>query len=457
MANYQFERPADAKMRLGMFINAEGHHVAGWRHPESRAGAGQDIQHYVEMARAAERGKFDMLFKADSQSTFGPDDVNNWKRGTSACQFEPITLFSALAMVTRNIGLVATSSTTYNDPFHVARFFGSLDRLSGGRAGWNLVTSSAASEAYNFSYDAHVPHADRYERAREFVQVVMGLWECWEPDAFVGDKEKGLYFDPAKLHFLNHRGKHFKVRGPLTVLPSPQRRPVVVQAGQSEDGRDLAAETAEVLFAVQQRVEPARDAYRDIKSRMLAKGRRPESLLIMPGVMPVIGDTIEEAEAKFDELNQLILPDQGLPVLSDIVGTDLSKYPLDGPLPPKPPINTQQGRQAVVYELAEREGLSIRQLYQKLTGQRAHRVICGTAQSVADDLEMWFKTGGADGFNIMPLIFPSGLEDIVTKLIPELQRRGLFRKEYESTTLRGNLGIVEPVARKKTVSLAAVQ
>ena len=448
MADTKFERKPGEKMRLGMFINAEGHHVAGWRHPEVRAGAGLDIAHYANIARIAERGRFDMLFKADSQSTFGPDDINNWKRTTSACQFEPITLFSALAMVTSHIGLVSTSSTTYGDPFHVARFFASLDLLSGGRAGWNLVTSSAASEALNFSYDAHVPHAQRYERAAEFVQVVMGLWESWEPDAFLGDKARGLYFDPAKLHFLNHQGRHFKVRGPLTVMRSPQGRPVIVQAGQSEDGRDLAAETAEVLFAVQQRIEPAREFYADIKRRVAARGRAPESLLIMPGVMPVIGRTHEEAEEKFDALNRLILPEQGLPVLSDMVGIDLSPYPLDGPLPPAPLHNSQQGRQAVVYDLARRENLSIRQLYQKLTGQRAHRVVIGTAATVADDLEMWFKSGGADGFNLMPLIFPQGLEDIVDQLIPELQRRGLFRTEYEGSTLRANLGLLTPVARK---------
>lgn len=452
MAETKFERKPGEKMRLGMFISAEGHHVAGWRHPDVRAGAGQDINHYVNIARLSERGLFDMLFKADSQSTFGPDDINNWKRTTSACQFEPITMFAALAMVTKNIGLVSTSSTTYGDPFHVARFFASLDLISGGRAGWNLVTSSAASEAFNFSLDAHVPHADRYERAAEFVQVVMGLWECWEPDAFLGDKKEGLYFDPKKLHFLNHKGKHFSVRGPLTVMRSPQNRPVIVQAGQSEDGRDLAAETAEVLFAVQQRIEPAREFYADIKRRLVEKGRAPGSLLIMPGVMPVIGRTVKEAEERFDELNKLIHPEQGIPVLSDMVGTDLSKYPLDGPLPPKPPINTQQGRQAVVYDLAEREKLTIRQLYQKLTGQRAHRVVVGTAETIADDLELWFKTGGADGFNIMPLTFLQGLEDIVDKLIPELQRRGLFRTEYESNTLRGNLGLHTPVARKLRIS-----
>ncbi|OGA03317.1 MAG: nitrilotriacetate monooxygenase [Betaproteobacteria bacterium RIFCSPLOWO2_02_FULL_62_17] len=452
MADTKFERKPGEKMRLGMFINAEGHHVAGWRHPDSKAGAGQDIAHYVSMARLAERGCFDMLFKADSQSTFGPDDVNIWKRSTSACQLEPITMFAALAMVTSHIGLVSTSSTTYGDPFHVARFFASLDIISGGRAGWNLVTSSAASEAFNFSYDAHVPHAQRYERAAEFVQVVMGLWESWDADAFLGDKEQGLYFDPAKLHFLNHQGKHFKVRGPLTVMRSPQNRPVIVQAGQSEDGRELAAETAEVLFAVQQRIEPAREFYADIKRRLVEKGRRPESLLIMPGVMPVLGRTVQEAEQKFEQLNKLIHPEQGVPVLSDMVGTDLSKYPLDGPLPPKPPINTQQGRQAVVYDLAQRENLSIRQLYQRLTGQRAHRVVCGTAASIADDLEMWFRSGGADGFNLMPLIFPQGLEDIVDQLIPELQRRGLFRTDYEGRTLRANLGLLTPVARKIVVT-----
>ncbi len=450
MAETKFEREPGAKMRLGMFISAEGHHVAGWRHPDVQAGAGQDIAHYANVARIAERGRFDMLFKADSQSTFGPDDINIWKRTTSACQLEPITLFAALAMVTKNIGLVCTSSTTYGDPFHVARFFASLDLISGGRAGWNLVTSSAASEALNFSYDAHVPHAERYERAAEFAQVVMGLWESWDADAFLGDKEHGLYFDPEKLHFLNHKGKHFKVRGPLTVMRSPQNRPVIVQAGQSEDGRELAAETAEVLFAVQQRIEPAREFYADIKRRLVEKGRKPESLLIMPGVLPVIGRSKEEAEQKFDQLNRLIHPEQGVPVLSDMAGIDLSTYPLDGPLPPAPLHNSQQGRQAVVYDLAQRENLTIRQLYQRLTGQRAHRIVCGTAVTIADDLENWFRSGAADGFNLMPLIFPQGLEDMVDQLIPELQRRGLFRTEYEGRTLRANLGLLTPVARKIT-------
>ena len=451
MADTKFQRKPGAKMRLGMFMTAEGHHSAAWRHPDVKAGSSLEIEYYVKTAQLAERGCFDMLFKADSQSTFGPDDINIWKRTTSACQLEPITMFTALSMVTKHIGLVCTSSTTYNDPFHVARFFASLDRISHGRAGWNLVTSSAASEALNFSYDAHVPHDDRYERAQEFAQVVMGLWESWDMDAFLGDKERGLYFDPEKLHFLNHKGDHFKVRGPLTVMPSAQGRPVMVQAGQSEAGRELAADTAEVLFTVQPKIEAAREFYADIKRRAALRGRAPESLLIMPGVMPVIGRTQAEAEEKFQQLNRLIHPDHGVAVLSDMVALDLRKFPLDGPLPEVPLTNSQQGRQKVVVDMARRENLTIRQLYQRVAGFRAHRVVCGTAESIADDLETWFSTGAADGFNVMPLTLPFDLEAIVGQLIPELQRRGLFRTEYEGKTFRENLGIPMPVARKKQV------
>ena len=436
-------------MKLGLFLNGEGHHVAAWRDPDVRAGASQDFAHFAELARTAERGRFDMLFYADSQSTFGPDDPDIWKRGTAACKLEPITLFSALAVVTRHIGLVCTSSTTYGDPFHVARFFASLDRLSEGRAGWNLVTSSAASEALNFSHAAHVPHAERYVRAEEFVDVVLGLWNSWDDDALLGDKARGLYYDPAKLRFLNHRGRHFQVRGPLTVLRSPQGHPVIVQAGQSEEGRALAARTAEVIFTVQQDIAKAREFYADIKSRAQRYGRAPDEVKIMPGVLTVLGATRAEAEDKYGRLQSLIHPEHGVKILSDMVGIDLARYPLDGPLPDAPPSNTQQGRQKVVYELARRENLSIRELYKRVAGQRAHRTICGTAGEVADSLEEWFSTGAADGFNIMPLTFPRDLDEFVAGVVPELQRRGLYRADYEGTTLRDNLGLPHPGRRRR--------
>jgi alkanesulfonate monooxygenase len=434
-------------MKLGLFLAGEGHHVAAWRDPAVEAGAKHRFRHFAEAARTAEAAKFDLLFHADSQSTFGPDDPEIWKRTTSACTLEPITLYSALAAVTRHIGLICTSSTTYGDPYHVARFFASLDLISGGRAGWNLVTSSAASEALQFSYQAHVPHAQRYERATEFVRVVLGLWDSWEDDTFLGDKSRGLYFDPDKLHFLHHNGKHFQVRGPLTVPRSPQGHPVIVEAGQSEEGRELAAETAEVIFTVQQDMAAAQAFYADIKSRVLKYGRLPDHVKIMPGVLPVLGATRQEAQDKWERLQALIHPELGVATLSDIVGIDLSKHPLDGPLPDAPATNTQQGRQKVVYELARRENLSIRELYKRVSGARAHRILVGTPQEVADSLEEWFTGKACDGFNVMPLTFPAGLADIVETLLPELRRRGLFRREYEGSTLRENLGLPYPENR----------
>jgi FMN-dependent oxidoreductase (nitrilotriacetate monooxygenase family) len=431
-------------MKLGLFLAGPGHHVAAWRDPNVAPNAGQSLQHYVEIAKLGERGRFDFLFNADSNSTFGPDDVNVWKRTIAAMRLEPLTLMGALAAVTTHIGLISTATTTYLEPFHVARLFASLDQLSGGRAGWNLVTSSAASEALNFSHTAHAPHADRYARAEEFVRVVMGLWDSWEDDAFLFDKENGLYFDPAKLHFLNHQGEHFSVRGPLMMPRSPQGRPLVVQAGQSEDGRALAAATADVIFTVQQEIEPAREFYADIKQRARKLGRNPDHIAIMPGVMVIVGETRREAEKKYEALQSLIHPELGLATLSDIVGIDLSQYPLDGPLPEVPLTNTQQGRQQVAVNLARRENLTIRQLYQRLSGARAHRSLYGTVTEIADSLEHWYRSGAADGFNIMALTFPQGLADFVDHVIPELQRRGLSRTEYAGTTLRENLGIPRP-------------
>lgn len=434
-------------MRLGLFIAGEGHHVAAWRDPAARDGASQDIGHFAALARAAEAACFDFLFTADTNAVFYGDDPEQWRRTTAALRLEPLTLLSALAMVTEHIGLVCTATTTYLDPFHVARLFASLDQISGGRSGWNVVTSSAPAEAYNFSHDAHPPYDERYRRAAEFIEVACGLWDSWEGDAIVADRAAGLYFDPAKLHRLDHAGEHFSVRGPLTVQRSPQGRPVIVAAGQSEMGRDLAAEHAEVVFTVQQDFDEARAFYADIKRRAARHGRAPESIKVMPGVLPVVGRTRRAAEERLERIQSLIHPELGLARLSAILGADLSGYPLDGPLPALPPSAEQQGRQQVVIDLARRESLTIRALYKRVTGVRAHRIVCGTADEIADSLEGWYRGGAADGFNVMALTFPDGLDDFAAQVIPILRRRGLFRSEYQGPTLRDNLGLPVPANR----------
>jgi FMN-dependent oxidoreductase (nitrilotriacetate monooxygenase family) len=446
-------------MRLGLFFEGGGHHIAAWRDPDVDPRARQTFAHFAEIARTAERGKFDLLFTADTNATFGADDVETWSRTTAASRIEPLTLLGALSAITERIGLVATMTTTYFEPFHVARFFASLDQISNGRAGWNLVTSLAVAEALQFGREAHPSRADRYDRAREFAQVVLGLWDTWEDDAVVADKEAGLYFDPAKLHFLNHKGKHFSVRGPLTVHRSPQGHPVIVQAGQSDDGRELAAETAEVIFTVQQDIEAAKAFYADVKRRAAKYGRSPDAIKVMPGVMTVIGRTKTEAEDKYERLQSLIQPDVGVKQLSSYFGMDLSRFPLDGPVPEPAETNAERGRVQVIVDLARRENLTIRQLYKRVIGQRAHRTVCGTPAEVADALEQWFVAGAADGFNILPLTFPQGLNDLVDLLIPELQRRGLFRKEYEGKTLRENLGLAKPVNRwtKRAAAVSAAE
>jgi N-acetyl-S-(2-succino)cysteine monooxygenase len=434
-------------MKLGLFLEGSGHHVAAWRDPDVDPNGRQTFAQYLDSARIAERGKFDLLFMADTNATFGADDVDSWTRTTAASRLEPITLLGALAAVTERIGLVATATTTYFEPFHVARFFASIDQISGGRAGWNLVTSLAVAEAYNFGKETHLHHGDRYARAREFAKVVLGLWDSWEDGAIIADKESGIYFDRAKLHFLNHKGKHFSVRGPLTVHRSPQGHPVIVQAGQSEDGRDLAGETAEVTFTVQQDLDAGRAFYADIKRRAAAYGRPPNAIKVMPGVMTVIGHSHAEAHEKYERLQTLLSPELAIKDLSSHFGLDLASYPLDGPVPDPRDDIEQKGRVKVMVDLARRENLTIRQLYKRVYGQRGHRVVIGTPAEVADALELWFRGGAADGFNLMPLTFPRGLEDIVDLLIPELQRRGLFRTEYEGKTLRENLGLPFPANR----------
>ncbi|KOX58705.1 nitrilotriacetate monooxygenase [Streptomyces purpurogeneiscleroticus] len=444
------------RMRLGAFLYPGGHHVAAWRHPSSQADAGINAAHYRQIARNAEAAKFDLLFLADGVSIRG-DDLDALSRTAIRYvgQFEPLTLLSHLSAVTERIGLVATASTTYNEPFHVARKFASLDHLSGGRAGWNLVTSADPREAWNFSRESHLAHANRYARAEEFVDVVRGLWDSYADDAFVRDRETGRFFDPDKLGLLAHAGAHFSVRGPLNVPRPPQGHPVVVQAGSSEAGKALAARTAEVIFTAQQTLEDAVDFYGDVKLRMARHGRNPDHLKIMPGAFPVVGRTEAEAQDKFASLQDLIHPVVGRALLQQLIGADLSAYPDDALVPDLPETDGGKSRQDLFLRLARREGLTIRALYLRAASARGHWTIVGTPTQIADALQERFEAYGADGFNIMPPTLPGGLDDFVSLVIPELRRRGLCREAYEGTTLRENLGLPRPADRFSTPHAAS--
>lgn len=436
------------RMRLGAFLYPGGHHVAAWRHPSSQADAGINAAHYRQIARTAEAAKFDLIFLADGVSIRG-DDLDALSRTAIRYvgQFEPLTLLSHLSAVTERIGLVATASTTYNEPFHIARKFASLDHLSGGRAGWNLVTSADPREAWNFSRESHLAHPNRYARAEEFIDVVRGLWDSYADDAFVRDRETGRFFDPGKLHVLAHEGEHFSVRGPLNVPRPPQGHPVVVQAGSSEAGKALAARTAEVIFTAQATLSDAKTFYADVKGRMARHGREPDTLKIMPGAFPVVGRTEGEAQDKYGALQELIHPVVGRSLLEQLAGLDLTGLSDDVPVPEAPGTEGGKSRQDLLVTLARRDGLTIRELYLRIAGARGHWTLVGTPAQIADALQERFEADGADGFNIMPPTLPGGLNDFATLVIPELQRRGLFRTEYEGRTLRENLGLRRPEHR----------
>lgn len=441
--------PNQRKLRLGAFIMATGHHVAAWRHPGAQADAGVNIDHYIDLAQTAERGLFDQVFVADSPGIWHQGDRESFSRQGRLSHFEPVTLWAALSAVTKHIGFVATASTTYEDPYLLARKFASLDHISKGRAAWNVVTTSAENVHGNFGLDAHPDPALRYERAHEFVDVVKGLWDSFEDDAFLRDKASGVYFDPDKLHSLNHIGKHLKVKGPLNIERPPQGHPVIVQAGSSEDGKELAAATAEAIFTAWTSLAEAQAFYKDVKGRMARYGRRPEQLLVLPGISPVIGRTEEEAQAKWAELQALIHPSVGLATLAPFwPGEDLSKWDLDArpPYIPEPPKGIHS-RAHVVLELARRERYTVRQLYEYLAGARGHWVVVGTPVQIADRIQEWFENGAADGFNVMPPVLPQSLNEFVDLVVPELQKRGLFRTAYEGTTLRENLGLERPASR----------
>jgi alkanesulfonate monooxygenase len=430
------------QMKLGLFLAPGGHHMAAWRHPDSYPD-GVSVKSYVNFAQIAERGLFDMLFVADVFSL-----TAGGKRSDSF-RLEPLTLLSALAMTTERIGLVATATTSFNEPYNVARKFASLDHISGGRAGWNIVTSSSPREAYNFGYDAHFEHAERYLRADEFTQVVRGLWDCLDDDAIIIDKERGIFFEPEKLRALNHNGPNFKVAGPLSLPRSPQGNPVLVQAGSSEDGKNLAAKYAEVIFTIQRDIDEARGFYQDIKARVASFGRNPDHAIVMPGVMPITGRTRQQAQDKYELLQSLIHREAGLTTLGRNLGIDLSGVDIEGPLPPLDVSKLTQSRAIGIVETSRRENMSVRETWEKLVVSKGHRQLIGTAEDIADSFQEWFETDGADGFNIMPAFMPGGLTDFVTLVVPELQRRGLFRKTYGGRTLRENLGLPRPNPRVK--------
>jgi FMN-dependent oxidoreductase (nitrilotriacetate monooxygenase family) len=450
-------------LKLGLFLRATGHHIAAWRDTGSQADAGIRLDHYVDLARKAEAAGFDTLFLADSVSVRGIDAPTFDRVIAPSLSFEPLTLLSALAAVTSKIGLVATASTSYSEPYNLARQFASLDQISGGRVGWNLVTSSDPDAAKNFggaSEGNQAAHADRYSRAREFHQVVDKLWDSWEDDTLLLDKDKGVFLDRNKLHLADHQGEHFNVRGPLNVLRSPQGKPVLVQAGASDDGRALAAATAEAIFAAHQSLADAQAFYSDIKSRAAVLGRKPEHIKILPGVTIFTAPTSAEAHAKHQRLQDLVHPQVGLSLLSGLLGgVDLSHLPLDGPLPQDlPATNASKSRQQLILQLAA-EGLSIRQLYLRLAGARGHWTLVGSPTEVVDQLQAWFEGYGADGFNILPPTYPEGLDDFIALILPELKRRGLVPEGGPSgNTLRERLGLPYPahpasLLRKRQVAV----
>ncbi|MDP2710992.1 MAG: LLM class flavin-dependent oxidoreductase [Solirubrobacteraceae bacterium] len=439
------------QLRLNLFSHDIGHHESAWRLPESDPSATLKVEHYVNLARIAEAAKFDSVFFADSPSVFGDP------RYRPVGRLEPTTLLGALAVSTERIGLIATASTSYSEPYDLARRFASLDHVSGGRVGWNVVTTAGDEAARNFGRDGQALHRVRYDRAAEFLDVVTKLWDSWEDDAPVADKRAGLFADPEKIHAIEHTEEHFSVAGALNVPRSPQAYPVLVQAGSSLDGRIFAGRYAEAVFTAQRSLAEGQAFYAELKRRAVEAGRRAEDVLVLPGICAFIGSTEAEAKARERDFTELIIPAYGLGQLSRFFETDLSGADLDGPLPKVPAEDDVEGhksRSTLVAQLARREGLTVRELLGKLGGGRGHRTFAGTPEQVADTIEEWFTDGAADGFNVMPPALPSDLEAFTEHVVPELQRRGLFRTEYEGTTLREHYGLARPRNRFERELLA---
>jgi len=433
------------QIKLNAFMRPASIHTGAWRYPGAWPDANFNFAHLKHLIRRLEAAKFDAFFMADHMAVLNmPMDA--LKRSHTATSFEPFTLLSALSQATERIGLVATGSTTFDAPYHIARRFASLDHISGGRAGWNIVTTSNPDAALNFGMDEHMEHGERYRRAREFYDVVTGLWDSWADDAFVRDVEQGIFFDPAKLHVLGHKGKYLSVRGPLNIARPVQGWPVVVQAGASDSGRQLAAETAEAVFTAQSNIAAGREFYADVKGRMEKAGRKREHMKIMPACFVVVGDTVEEAKAKRAKLDSLVDYANSIASLSIALGHDASKFDPDGPLPDIPESNASKSGRDRAIALAKRENLTVRQLAQRLGGYSGLAMV-GTAKTIADEMEEWIATQASDGFTIMFPYLPGGLDDFCDRVVPELQRRGLYRRDYEGATLRENLGLPRPANR----------
>lgn len=428
------------RMRLGVFVQTPGHHVGGWRHPETDART-PNLALMQHIAATAEAAKFDMFFLGDGFATgYG-------EHPSTIGKFEPLGLLSALAMDTSRLGLAATASTTYAEPYHVARGFASLDHLSGGRAGWNVVTTAYAKSSAVFGRP-HPPHAERYAMAEEFVEACRLLWDSWDDDAFIADKEAGQFVRPGSLHVPAFEGKYFSIQGALNVPRPPQGHPVLIQAGSSGPGQALAARIADVVFTAQNELAEARDFYRTLKAQVVAQGRSAETVLVMPGVMPVVGRTEREAQDIFAELNRNIDTAQAFTVLSERLGADMSVHPLDGPVPDVPETEHLKSRAALLIKMARRENLTLRQLFHRVAAARGHLLPIGTPLQVADTLERWFRDGAADGFNVMPPFFLGQFDAFAQGVVPVLQERGLFRADYTGATLRDHLGLARPAGRR---------
>ena len=431
---------------------APGSHSAGWRMPEAPKGLAHKFKYAADIARICEQGKMDALFFADSNVLRTTDLIERgdvaMERQHQPVRLEATSLISALSAVTTHLGFIATATTTYNEPFNVARRFATIDQISEGRGGWNLVTSQHESEAPNYGYEDHLEHDERYRRAEEFFDVCAGLWDCWAEDALVEVKASARYSDITKFHVLNHRGKYFNVKGPLNIPRSPQGRPIIAQAGASGPGRDLAARIADLVFLATSTLEDSKAFGDDVRARAERMGRAPTDFKMMPGLLPIVGRTEAEAKERYLELQSLITDEQALMAIRRLGGgLDLSKFPLDGPLPELPKTNGAQARQQILINMAREQNLTLREVGRRFAESVGHNLIWGTPQYIADMMEEWFRKGACDGFCILFPYYKGGVEDFVTLVIPELQRRGLFRTEYEGTTLRQNLGLPLPKSR----------
>ncbi|MHC1948362.1 LLM class flavin-dependent oxidoreductase [Bradyrhizobium sp. UFLA06-06] len=436
------------EMKLGLFLIQAGYHEGAWRDPSVLVGGGVDISHYAHLAALAEGAAFHFVFLPDSPSVAEQDNAAI-ARASRNDQFEPITLMSALSARTQNIGLVATATTTYCQPYHLARMFASLDHLSRGRAGWNIVTSASKFEAANFGEKELPDHNTRYARAREFVDVVKGLWDSWEDDAFIRDKESGIFVDTTKLHLLNHQGNYLSVRGPLNVARPPQGYPVLVQAGASMAGIRFGAEIGEVVFTAEPSLENGKRYYAALKEKARACGRHEDQVLVMPGIIPIVGRTKEEASDKLKTLQSYTPIDVLIATADRWLGfvTDLRSTNLDSLVPETlPQTNLMQSRQKVLLDLAARQKFTWRQLIRLISDSHGHLMVVGTPDEIADTMADTFDRHAADGFNVIPAT-GNGLKDFVELVVPELRQRGKFRSRYSGQTLRENLGLKRPLNR----------